>query len=311
MAITAGGQTIFNFGNIFMGGGSSFGGNSLVQPGQSSGSCGNDGTWFSPECQEEGGPGACGQGSPWGGFGGVGGYPGGFGGGWGQQGAGHGCGQGYAGGFPGGWDRRSPWGGQQPPWEQNQWGPQGANDQHCGWGTGRPGMDPRNPFARRYEQWEQRHGMQNGCQPPQQSDPGGCDQPKNPLQAQSLAGTSVWGDPHITSPNGKQQQFATPNALLVNGNGSAVLVQSPGDNKEATSASAYKPGQWSSISSDPNKTDVYENLNGLLRDLGTAQSLGIGEDDDATGQSIGTDPFQLGDNTSATFNKGTLNFAQA
>jgi hypothetical protein len=91
--------------------------------------------------------------------------------------------------------------------------------------------------------------------------------------------------------------------LFINANGTAVLTQAGASNTQTTSVQVYAPGQDRSIDADPTQTQVYEQVNGNTVDLGTAASLGIGQNNCNTGMSLSANQtVYLGDGVNVNWN---------
>jgi hypothetical protein len=102
--------------------------------------------------------------------------------------------------------------------------------------------------------------------------------PESQQSSGSQQDFSIWGDPHITSPNGQQQNFATDAGLFTLSDGSKVLANAPEPNKPVESVEITLPGKQVNFNGvDPSKTTVYQDKNGQMTAAGTAnQYMGGG-----------------------------------
>jgi hypothetical protein len=118
----------------------------------------------------------------------------------------------------------------------------------------------------------------------------------------------VYGDPHILAnilPGPLHQSegsFKHDNGLFLTSNGSSVLVSASKPNMPPDHVETFAPGQ--APATDPNNTDVWENQNGRVVDVGTMASLGM-QAGTSPGQTVAAgQTANLGNGESVNFDGG-------
>lgn len=90
---------------------------------------------------------------------------------------------------------------------------------------------------------------------------------------------NVYGDPHITSPDGSHQDFNNPGGMFTLSDGTKVITTAGAANSPVTSVQIVLPGaqpNWGAGGADPSKTTVYKDVNGKMTASGTANQYMMG-----------------------------------